>query len=68
MGISPASLMLPGCMNSSQSSSTANGLVNSLRLMLYNDNYAKPNKSNKYILVIVLIFLKIIAVFSLYCS
>ena len=47
MAISPAILMFQGGTNSSQSSSTADGLVDSLRFMLYNDNYIKP-WSNEY--------------------
>jgi len=42
MGISPTSLIFPVCTNSSQSSYTADGLVDSLRFILYNDNYIKP--------------------------
>ena len=42
MGISPGSLIFPGGTNSSQPSSTADGLVDSLRSMLYNDKYIKP--------------------------
>ena len=49
MGISAASLILTGCTNSNQSSYTADGLINSLRFMLYNDNYIKP-WSNEYLL------------------
>jgi len=50
MGISPASLIFPGCTNSSQPSDIADGLVNSLGFMLNNDNYIKP-WSNEYLLV-----------------
>jgi len=50
MGISPASLIFPSCTNSSQSSYTADGVVDSLRFNIYNDNYTKP-WSNEYLLV-----------------
>ena len=50
MGISPASPIFPGCTNSSQSSSTADGLVDSLRFILHSDNYIK-SRSNEYLLV-----------------
>ena len=50
MGISPAGLIFPGCTNSSQSSSTADGLVDSLRFILHSDNYIK-SRSNEYLLV-----------------
>ena len=50
MGISPASLIFRGCTNSSQSSYTPDSLIDSIRVMLYNDNYIKP-WSNEYLLV-----------------
>ena len=50
MGISPASLIFPGCTNSSQPSYTADGLVDSLRFMLYNDNYIQPSGLTQYLL------------------
>jgi len=50
MGISPASLSFSGCTNSSQSSYTDDGLFDSLRFMLYSDNYIKP-WSKGYLLV-----------------
>ena len=49
MGISPTSLIF-SCCNSSKALYTADGLVDSLRCMLYNDNYIKP-WSNEYLIV-----------------
>ena len=49
MGISPTSLLQSNVKQSSQTF-TADGLVDSLRAMLYNDNYIKP-WSNEYLLV-----------------
>jgi len=48
MSISAVSFIFPGVTNSSQSSYTADGLVDSLRVMLCNDNYIKP-WSNEYL-------------------
>jgi len=47
-GSSLVSLIFPGCTNSIQASSAADGLVDSLRFMLYNANYIKL-WSNEYL-------------------
>ena len=49
MGVSPISLLQSNVRNSSQVY-VADGLVDSLRALLYNDNYIKP-WSNEYLLV-----------------